>query len=180
MVQKRDNIELKIVVILIKNNMHIRGIAKTLRESHSTIFRKLEKLEKLNVVDSRVEGRNKVFFLKDTVLSRNYKIQSEINNLNEFIGKYPEFQILIKKILKKTQGLNVFLFGSYAKPIAKKESDIDIYIETGDKKIKKAIEKINSKINVKIGPFNKESDLIKEIIKNHIIIRGVEAFYDRN
>ena len=41
---------------------------------------------------------------------------------------------------------SVAVFGSYAKGLAKKDSDIDIYIETADKKLKRDIELINSKI----------------------------------
>ena len=37
----------------------------------------------------------------------------------------------------------------------------------------------NSKLSIKIGKFNTKSLLIKEIIKNHIIIRGLEDFYER-
>ncbi|MEK6900125.1 MAG: hypothetical protein AABX05_03295, partial [Nanoarchaeota archaeon] len=62
--------------------------------------------------------------------------------------------------------------------LAKKDSDIDIYIETKNRNVKGSIEDIHSKISVKIGTFDTRSPLIKEIIKDHIIIRGIEAFYD--
>ena len=73
----------------------------------------------------------------------------------------------------------IILFWSYAKGIPKKDSDIDIYLETNDSKIKNEIKEINSKLSVKIGEFDTKSLLIKEIIKNHIIIRGLEDFYER-
>ncbi len=72
------------------------------------------------------------------------------------------------------------LFGSYAKLIAKKQSDIDLYIDTDDKKIKKDVELINTKLSVKIGRYDKDNLLIKEIEKNHVIIKGVELFYEKN
>ena len=80
--------------------------------------------------------------------------------------------------MKKTDEKLIMLFGSYAKGLAKKDSDIDIYIETKSRSVKKIIEETHSKINVKIGTFDPMSPLIKEIIKNHVIIRGIEAFYD--
>ena len=73
----------------------------------------------------------------------------------------------------------IILFGSYAKGNPKQDSDIDIYLETNDNKIKNKIKEINSKLSIKIGKFDAKSLLIKEIIKNHIIIRGLENFYER-
>ena len=64
MVQKRDNIELEVIQLLLKQEYHVRGLAKALNESHSTILRKLNKLVKQNVIDYKKEGKNKVFFLK--------------------------------------------------------------------------------------------------------------------
>ena len=41
------------------------------------------------------------------------------------------------------------------------------------------MKEINSKLSIKIGKFDTKSLLIKEIIKNHVIIRGLEDFYER-
>ena len=81
--------------------------------------------------------------------------------------------------MQKYPDLMVILFGSYAKSIPKDESDVDIYIETNDKKIKDSISNINDKLSVKIGDFNKDDLLIHEIIRNHAIIQGGEAFYEK-
>jgi len=179
MVQKRNNMELDIINLLEKQNYHLRGIAKELNESHSTVLRKLNKLIKTKVIDYKKEGKNKIFFIKKNIISKNYILQAEIHKINLLIEKHPELMIIIEEILKKTEEKLIIIFGSYAKSTEKNNSDIDIYIETKNKNIKKLIENINSKINVKIGPFNKESNLIKEIIKNHIIIRGLENFYEK-
>ena len=39
--------------------------------------------------------------------------------------------------------------------------------------------KINSRLSIKIGKYNKDNLLIKEIEKNHVIIKGVEIFYEK-
>tara|TARA_Y100000310_G_C20536020_1_gene740891 strand:+ start:84 stop:731 length:648 start_codon:yes stop_codon:yes gene_type:complete len=179
MVQKRDNMELKIIELLIKEENHVRGIAKRLNESHSTILRKLNNLKKENAVDFKKEGKNKIFFLRKNTIAKSYILQAESNKLITLLRKYPELSIIFEEILKKTNERLIVLFGSYAKGIAKKDSDIDIYIETKNKDIKKLIEGLYSKINVKIGPFDAKSPLIKEIIKDHIIIRGIEEFYEK-
>ncbi|MBD3304014.1 ArsR family transcriptional regulator [Candidatus Woesearchaeota archaeon] len=46
MVQKRNNIELDIIELLIKHENHVRGIAKSLNTSHSAVSRKLNSLKK--------------------------------------------------------------------------------------------------------------------------------------
>ena len=179
MVQKRNITGLDIIEILIKNENHIRGIAKIINESHSTILRKLNILEKENVVDFKIEGKNKIFFLKNNLISRKYVLQTELQKLIKLLKKYPELNILFDEILKNTNEKLIVLFGSYAKGLAKQNSDIDIYIETKDRKVKNKIENLHSKINVKIGIFDTNSLLIKEIIKDHIILRGLEEFYDK-
>ena len=75
MVQKRNNIELDIISALVESNGHVRGIAKKLMESHSTVLRKLNTLKKETIVDSREEGKNKIFFLKNNLLSKTYILQ---------------------------------------------------------------------------------------------------------
>ena len=85
------------------------------------------------------------------------------------------------ELIKKNDKIRLaILFGSYAKGIAAKDSDIDIYIDTKDAKLKEEAEQIDSKISVKIGSYNKDSLLIKEIEKNHVIIKGTELYYEKN
>ena len=178
MVQKRDNLEMDIIELLLKGDNHVRGIAKKLNESHSTVLRKLNGLKKENVIDSRREGKNKIFFLKDNLVSKTYIHQAELHKLTKLLRHNPELDVIFEEILKKTDEKLIVLFGSYAKGLAKKESDIDIYIETKSRSVKKSVEDIHSKINVKIGTFDIKSPLIKEIIKDHIILIGIEVFYD--
>jgi len=97
----------------------------------------------------------------------------------KLLKTYSELNVIIDDLLKKSDEKLVVLFGSYAKFIANKESDIDIYVETRGRKLKEKLESANSKIKVKIGSFDLESNLIKEIIKNHIILKGVEEFYEK-
>jgi predicted nucleotidyltransferase len=178
MVQKRNNLELDIIELLLRGDNHVRGIAKKLDESHSTVLRKLNNLREENVIDSRREGKNKIFFLKDNLVSKTYIQQAELYKLTKLLRDNPELSIIFEEILKKIDEKLIILFGSYAKGLAKKGSDIDIYIETRSRSVKKNSEEVHSKINVKIGTFDIKSPLIKEIIKDHVILRGIEVFYD--
>jgi len=179
MVQNK-NIELEIILTLIKDKSHLREIARTIGESHSTVLRKINTLLEENIVDYKKEGKNKIFFIKDNLKSKNYVYSAEIYKLNKLLKKHPELLIIFEDIKKNFKRNMIILFGSYAKGNPKKGSDIDIYLETTDNKIKNKIKELNSKLSVKIGGFEINSLLIKEIIKNHVIIRGAEDYYERN
>lgn len=180
MVQNKNNTELEIVLILIKNKAHLREIARAINESHSTVLRKINLLVKENFLDYKKEGKNKVFFIKSNLKARNYVYLAEIYKLNKTLSQYPKLSVILEDVKRKAPKGMIILFGSYAKGTANKESDIDVYIETTDRKIKYKIQEAYLKLSIKIGKFDLSSLLIKEIIKNHVIVRGVEEFYEKS
>ena len=180
MVQKKINVELEIILMLLNEQHHVREMAKLISKPHATISRATSKLVDENIIDYKIKGKNKVFFLKKTLASSNKIYMAEHYKLEKFIEKYPNEGILIDEIVKKTKGKIAIIFGSYAKFSAKIKSDIDIYIDTKDANLKNEIEKIDNRISVKIGKFDTNNLLIKEIIKNHIIITGLEEFYEKH
>ncbi|MFT4310976.1 MAG: hypothetical protein ACMXYC_05085 [Candidatus Woesearchaeota archaeon] len=101
MVQKRSNIELDIITLLLKEKNHVRGIAKTLHESHTTVLRKLNSLTKDNVIDCRKEGRNKIFYLKKNIVSKTYVFQAELHKRITLLRHNPELISLLKKFYIK-------------------------------------------------------------------------------
>jgi len=177
MVQKQD-IELEVILILLKGKAHLREISRLISVPHATLMRKLNQLVEDNILDYSLEGRNKLFFLKTNLQSKNYIFNAERYKLIKLLNKYPKLSIIFDDILSKSNNSLIILFGSYANFSAGSKSDIDIYID-GTKKIKEELEEINSKISIKIGSFDKDSLLIKEIIKHHIILKGVEEFYEK-
>lgn len=176
---EQKDYKFEIINELIGKKEYARGLAKKLKTNHTNILRKLKELSKENVLDFNEEGRNKVYFLKKTSEAKNYVFMSEQYKLAQILKEYPNLRNIFEKIQKNRKIKLAILFGSYAKKLAKKESDIDIYIETASIKLKNELEETNSKLNIKIGRYNKENLLIKEIEKNHIIIKGVEIFYEK-
>lgn len=176
----QNDYNVKIVEALLKSKNHIRGLARLLNTNQTTIARKVKELFKNNIVDFKQEGKNKVIFLKKTLEAKQYTCQVEAQKLLEILKRYPYLRRIFELIKKNRKISLAILFGSYAKSIAKKESDIDIYIDTINKKLKEEIELIDSKISVKIGKYDKESLLIREIEKNHVIIKGIEIYYEKN
>ncbi|MEA3379133.1 MAG: nucleotidyltransferase domain-containing protein [Nanoarchaeota archaeon] len=169
--------DMKIVRMLLNERIHPRAIAKKLKTNHMTITRALSKLLKKNVVDFIQQGKNKSFFLKDTVEAKGFIFMSEYYALINILEKYPALRKIIDKIQKDKRIKMAIIFGSFAKSVAKKDSDIDIFIETDDINLKKGYSLINSKLSIKIGKLNKDNLLAKEIEKNHAIIKGVESYY---
>ena len=176
----QNDYKIKIVQFLLKSENHIRGLAKALNTNQTTIARKAHELAKENIVDFKQEGRNKVVFLKKTLEAKQYVFSVEAEKLIETLKRYPHLRRTIESIKKNNKINLAILFGSYAKRAITKNSDIDIYIDTTDKKIKEKVELIDSKISVKIGKYDKNSLLIKEIEKNHVIIKGIETYYEKN
>jgi len=177
---EQKDYKFEIVDELMKNENHIRSIAKNLNTNHMNIVRKIKELEKENVVDYKEEGKNKKYFLKKTIESKNYVFSAEKYKLNKILIKYPFLRGIIEKIQKENKIKLAVLFGSYAKDIVKKESDIDVYIDTLNIKIKKELSLFNTNLSIKIGKYDKSNLLIKEIEKNHVIIKGVELYYEKN
>jgi len=172
--------KVEIVNELLNGENHIRGIAKNLNTNHMNIVRKVRELSKENVVDYKENGKNKTYFLKKTIEAKSNVFSAENYKLNKLLRKYSNFRRIVEKIQKDKRIKLAILFGSYAKGIAKNDSDIDIYIETTNKKIKEEIALIDSKISVKIGEYNKSNLLIREIERNHVILKGVEIYYEHN
>ena len=177
---EQKDYKFEVVDELLKEEGYARNIARDLKTNHMIIVRKLKELSEENVVDFKVKGKNKVYFLKKTTESRTYVYNTENYKLKQILKKYPSLRKLIEEIQKNQKIKLAILFGSYAKRTAGKNSDIDIYIETQDREIKKQIESIDTKLSIKIGKYDKNSLLVKEIEKNHIMIKGVERYYEAN
>jgi len=177
--QNRINIEYEIILRLLKGNSHGREIAKELDISLTTIQRSMLQLERKNILDIEIQGKNKMFSLKKNIIARNHIFNAENYKLVKLLSHYPELGPVITDVLGESKSSLVILFGSFAKFSAKKGSDIDIYLDTSNINEKKEVEIVNSKINVKTGKFDINSLLIKEIIRNHVIIKGVEEFYEK-
>lgn len=176
--QNKINMEQEIVLSLLKQPKHGRAISKSLSQPLTTVQRHLTMLVEANVADCSTEGRNKIYSLKNNLAARQMVYAAEHQKLSKLLEFYPSLAPLLEDILQKTSASLVILYGSYAGFAAKKQSDIDIYIETTGNRPKKTLEMLDTRLSVKTGKFMKQDRLIKEIIKNHVILRGVERYYE--
>lgn len=168
---------------------HVRELAKLIKKSHVTLLPHLRALEKDKILTSKKAGKNKVYSLNfDNILTKDYMILAEKFASITFLEK----SFMIKKIHAETISLNIqnafVLFGSYAKGSETKESDIDLFFlgeikEDIINKIKVIGKIYNKTINVKKSSFESfekglrtKDTLVKEIIKDHIILQNSEMF----
>ncbi len=169
MLQKRNDLE--IVEIIRKKPAHIRLISEKLNLIPSTVFRTLNNLEKEKVVDFTREGKNKIYYLKETIEAETYLFMTEHYKYLKLMQD-PYLRRKISQLKKIFSEELIILFGSYAKGESTKHSDVDIYIETNKK-----ISDVPENIQIKRGKLDKNNDLTKEIVKDHVIIQGIERFY---
>ncbi len=177
--QIKINYSYEIILLLLKKEMHGRGLAKELKTSLTRVQSHLTELRNISVLDYNMEGKNHIYFIKKNLISKSFILNAENYKLSKILIKHPELGPLFQDVITKSNCDLILLFGSYAKNTEKKDSDIDIYIETTNPKIKQEIQKIYDLINVKIGKFNLDNLLVKEIIKNHAIIHGGEKYYEK-
>lgn len=179
MTQIKVNYNYEVLLLLLKKEMYQRELAKELKTSLTRIQSILKELRDINAVDYKETGKNHIYFIKKNLISKSLILNAENHKLIRLLRKHTFLEPLFKDIINKYPYEMILLFGSYAKGTEKKDSDIDIYIDTTNQKIKENIHLMNDSINVKIGKFNLNDLLIKEIIKNHIIISGGEGYYEK-
>ena len=179
MTQIKVNYQYETLLHLLKRAMHGRELAKELKTSLTRVQSLLAELRNINILDYKVEGKNHVYFIKKNLIAKSFVLNAENYKLSKIVLKHPELEPIFQDIIKKSKCSLILLFGSYTKSAEKKDSDIDIYIETTNQKIKEEVQKIYDVISIKIGKFNPEDLLIKEIIKNHVIIKGGEEYYEK-
>ena len=187
-------LELKIVDLLARNTerkLTINEIAKSLKEYYSFVHRIVNKLIKDSVVTKEKAGKSYLcsinLYNEKTIILVNL---SKIEKKNDLYNSNKELKIILEDFVKSAESLitpiSIVLFGSYAKGTATKESDIDILLIS---KTKVGIDKITKEIYAKYGKeinpvimtsedFKRQKDksLIKEIIKDHYVLYGVEKF----
>lgn len=84
-----QNLTNEIVALLLKENLHTRVIAERLASNHATVLRKLRDLTGDNIVDFRMEGKNKVSTIKRTIEGRNAAIIAEMYKQSMAVSRYP-------------------------------------------------------------------------------------------
>ncbi len=187
-------IELKIISFLAggKDKKYtMNEIAKAIREYYSFVHRTINRLAEDDVVLKMKAGKA---YLCSLNLENEKTITmmqlSEIEKKLEFYEKNKELKLILEDFINSAKSqfriLSIVLFGSYSKGKATKESDIDVLILSKNSlNIGKIIKETYAKYGKEINPimmtpndFKKQKDkaLNREIISNHHVLYGAEAF----
>jgi predicted nucleotidyltransferase len=169
-----SRIRYEVVRELARSPNHGRALAQILDSNQTTIARITNELESMNVIEHELHGRNKVFSLKDSIEARSMLVMVEHEALIELLERTPMLRRIIERVQAHEPVLAI-LFGSYANGTQRRESDIDLYLETSDRTVRDAIKRIDSRLHVIIGSFE-QSPLRTEIEANHVIICGAERY----
>ena len=158
-----------------------RAVAKKLKMNQKTVSNILNKLEKENILKYSYEGKNKYYSLNKFNPNIKEVIKLiEINRKIKFIERNKRLRELFNKLEQKSEGILV-IFGSYAQGTNTEKSDLDVFVIGKLSNIGDLEELYGIKINViksDKSKFNKNELFIKEIIKNHIVLKGVEEFIE--
>jgi len=165
---------------------YIREVEKLLKISPRTAQLILEDLENKGIIESKVRGKIKSYKLKINELSNRYLTFVEQYKSISFMEKNLLVKEVIEKISQFINGIGI-IFGSYAKGISNKESDLDIFV-VGDyekEEIKKVSRNLGIEISIKCYPlktFEKNINhdiLLREVLKNHIVFKNTELFIQK-
>ena len=173
------NLSNEIVRSLMRDDLHVRALAQHLNTNHTSVINHLRDLVGLNVLDFRSVGRNKVYFIKNSIEAIEYVKLVEHHVLIDTLRQYPELRQIVKRIQDEGDVPLAALFGSYAKGTATCDSDIDLYVETEDRNVRKRLRRLHGRLSIKIGKFDARSELMQEIIRYHVLIKGVERFHEK-
>jgi predicted nucleotidyltransferase len=170
-------------------SIHVRAMAKLIGTSHVALLPYLKRLEELKILRSEKTGKNKQYHLnKDNILTKHYLTVTEEFATIDYLEKNYVMKKFAEHLSSVTTANPLVLFGSYAKDYATEESDIDLFClgkipEDQTSQIKKFELSFGKKINIKTATTESFDNglragdiLIKEIVKNHIILQNADLF----
>lgn len=161
--------------------IYLRELCRLSEIPLKTVQRTLENLEMARILRSEVHGKNKYFSLNlENIETKSMLMHAEISRTLIFLEKYPVFKTFLKEI--SSISAPIIVFGSFAKFVADKNSDIDLLI-VSEKKIELPSYLVPNKIHeitIKEDDFIKASKtdelLVKKIRETHAILNNHSFF----
>jgi len=178
----RSKIRRKLILLFIynrKKEYFLNEIARNVGTSAGTAQRELNKLLKGDLIILAKRGNMNMY-----KLNTRYSLLSEVESI---IRKTIGVEVELKEKLKNIPGISfALLFGSYVKGGFKSDSDIDLFVigNMNEEKVYHAVQDVEKKIDREINfhiaskkefvDNSKSRTFYKEIISDHIMIRGDE------
>ena len=154
----------------------MRQISRVSKIPLKTAQNVLAGLEKIKILRSKIEGKNKYFGLNlNNIETKSALLQSEIYKTDLFLETYPEFKTFLKSLENNSL---IIVFGSFAKLTADKKSDVDLLIVSVKETklpfhlLPRETHQILLSEKSFIKSLKEQEDLIKEMEENHIILNN--------
>ena len=186
----------KILAFLLGNSeekLTIRGISKRLNKSYTLVYNNILGLEKDNIIIKESIPPAQIIKLNEFAPAEIF-VEIELKRKKEFLEEYSWVSLMLEDVLSSAKNLFFILlvFGSYAKAMQTKKSDIDLLVIVQDKKdiedienaMNKAYTKVRKGLNfIDVHDFKEmtkntnELNIGNEAKKHHIILYGAEEYY---
>lgn len=180
---KSDIEILKLLLYNKEEKFTIKKISELLKINYRIVYENVMKLEKDGLLKITKIGNSKICEFSYKFDSRVF--EAEYLRRKEFLEN-KDFLVLHNRLEEIKFPFIALLFGSHAKKTANKHSDIDILTIGGnEKEIQKTISLLPDKIHLTTLNYenfinmarSKEFTVVSEILKNNIIIIGIEEYY---
>ncbi len=180
------NSEIKILQLLLNNKearFTIKKIAESSYLNYRIVYEKVLQLEKEGLIKITTAGNSKL--CEFTSKFNNKVFEAEYERKKELF-RNKNFLVLHNRLAELPFPFIAVLFGSQAKGMANRHSDIDILTIGGDEReIKTALSLLPDKIHLTAISYesfihmakSKEFTVVSEALKNNIILIGIEEYY---
>lgn len=186
----------EILVFLVNNPLGkftIRGIAKRLNKSYTLIYNNIADLCRKKIIEKESIPPAQIIMLSEFA-PVDVLIDIEFKKKKDLLNDFPWIKVMLNDMLiaVKNHFFILVVFGSYAKGNQTQKSDIDLLVIVQDKNDIKKLEdkfysvysKVKKGLNfVDIMSFSgmikntNEFNIGNEAKRNHIILHGIEEYY---
>ncbi len=169
----------------LKREFTMHELSKLVSIPYASFHRTIQRMKDILIVEEIGRAKTVQLNLRNNTIKAYLTIAAE-EEKKEFIKKQP----IIQKITNELDTKNiVVLFGSYAKRKETERSDIDILIVNKDGKKEISFSKYELLFKKKINPIfitkrefknmlkDKEENVGKQVLKDHIILNNPEEFW---
>ena len=185
---------LKIIKSIYENpRVNLTGLIKKVKASPNLVLEYVNKLSSYQIIkEERTKGEKKIHVRNliadfDNDISKIIYSIIEINKRLEFLRKYKNLKPIFEQLTKESKNIDfIIIYGSYARLAAEKDSDLDVIIigKLNDNEInwiREIFITLEGELSLKIETINdflknKNKPLYQNILKEHIIMNGVEKF----
>ena len=170
-------------------SLHLRRIARETSVDVKAVQIQLRRLEVVNVLSSLVRGKNKEYHLNlNNPVTKYYLILAETFISVRFLGRNFLVKKMVSEVVEGLRGV-VILFGSHAKGLERKNSDVDLLVLT-ERRLDGGVSAetgspLSGRLSVKtmsrarfVRGLDENDPLVREVVSDHVVLKGLDEMCD--